>query len=324
MAGFNAVTIETQVAEAAAPSTRRLQVVYILGNSRSGSTILDTLLGNHPAIESVGELVNLPELGWLANQYCACGSRARECVFWEQVRKRWLESTSLSCPAEYVRLQNHVGRYRRLLPGFHRPDTASAEFLRYADCTAALFETIGEVSGKSIVVDSSKIPLRAFLLSLIPQLDLKIIHLVRDARGVAWSLRKSFKADALAGVQRDIRPQPIAQTVIEWMRINAQSNWVRGKLDARRSMGVRYEELTADPRRTLGRIGDLIGCELRELADKVEQDQALSVGHTIAGNRMRMAGQARLRPDEEWRYKMGAMDKWLIGSLAGWQMRRLR
>jgi hypothetical protein len=301
-----------------------MQVVYIMGNSRSGSTILDTLLGNHPAIESVGELVNLPDHGWLANQYCACGSRARECVFWEQVRERWMSRTRLPGIDEYLRLQNRVGRYRRLLPGFHRPDTASVEFQRYADCTVALFESIGEVSGKSIVVDSSKIPLRAYLLSHIPQLDLKIIHLVRDARGVAWSLRKSFKADAHAGVQKDLQAQPVTQSVIEWMRINAQSTWVRARLAAGSSICLRYEDLMADPRGALARIGALAGCDFRDLAGRLEQGKPLAVGHTIAGNRMRMEGQARLRPDEEWRTKMSARDQWLIGSLAGWQMRRLR
>lgn len=318
------MTRQSAASVAEHPRRERRRVVYIMGNSRSGSTILDTLLGNHPAIESVGELVNLPELGWQENQYCACGNRARECAFWEQVRQRWLDKTRLADPGEYLRLQNTVGRYRRLLPGFPRPDTSSAEFQEYAAHTTALFEAISEVSGKPIVVDSSKIPLRAYLLSLMPQLDLKIIHLVRDARGVAWSLRKSFKANEIAGVQKDLRPQPIAQTLIEWMRINAQSNWVRNRFDAGSSIGVRYEDLTAGPGRTLARIGALVGCELRELATRVEQDLPLTVGHTIAGNRLRMAGQARLRADEEWRNKMSSLDKWLIGSLTGWQMRHLR
>jgi len=321
---FSAAEYAVQAAHAPSPSAHRIEVLYIMGNPRSGSTILDTLLGNHPVIESVGELVNLPELGWKQNQFCACGHRARQCGFWEEVRESWLERTSLSGSSEYLRLQNRVGQYRRLLPGFETPDTASEDFTRYAECTAALFETIGEVSGKSIVVDSSKIPLRAYLLSLMPRVDLKLIHLVRDVRGVTWSLRKSFTTDERGGVEREIKPQAVAKTVVNWLRINAQSVWVRERVAAENSICVRYEALMADPAQTLERIGTLVGSDFQELVATLQQGRPLSVGHTISGNRMRMAGSVRLWPDDEWRSKMGTIDKWLIGSLAGWQMRRLR
>ena len=41
-----------------------MKVVYIMGLWRSGSTLLDIVLGNHQSIESVGELRNLPIVGW--------------------------------------------------------------------------------------------------------------------------------------------------------------------------------------------------------------------------------------------------------------------
>jgi len=46
------------------------------------------------------------------------------------------------------------------------------------------------------------------------------------------------------------------------------------------------------------------------------------VRHTIAGNRMRMAGRVRLRADVEWQEKMSPWDRWLCWTLAGWKLRQ--
>ena len=67
----------------------RLRVVYIMGYGRSGSTILDTILGNHPDLESVGELLHAVRLAFLEDEFCACGQRASECPFWTEVLRRW-------------------------------------------------------------------------------------------------------------------------------------------------------------------------------------------------------------------------------------------
>ena len=67
-----------------------VRVLFIVGCGRSGSTILDTVLGNHAAIESVGEACHLAEKAWLSEDtYCACGKLGRECDFWAEVRRCW-------------------------------------------------------------------------------------------------------------------------------------------------------------------------------------------------------------------------------------------
>src|SRR3712207_6848820 len=38
------------------------------GLGRSGSTVLDVVLGNHPSIESVGEVGNLFRTGWVSRE----------------------------------------------------------------------------------------------------------------------------------------------------------------------------------------------------------------------------------------------------------------
>ena len=72
----------------------RPKILYIVGAGRSGSTILDIALGNSPEICSSGELVRLPERGWLDDQYCACGERVNRCAFWRDVKSRWIGRSS--------------------------------------------------------------------------------------------------------------------------------------------------------------------------------------------------------------------------------------
>ena len=45
-----------------------MKVLKITGLGRSGSTILDVVLGNHPQIESVGEVGNLIRNGWISRK----------------------------------------------------------------------------------------------------------------------------------------------------------------------------------------------------------------------------------------------------------------
>jgi hypothetical protein len=131
--------------------------LYIEGYGRSGSTLLDIVLGNHPEVESVGELINLPYSGWYEgwisgkptrSPYCACGERMLECEFWSAVRRKWLENPKMREPQRCLELQEEFGRYRSL-PRLLREQrgSKSALFRCYADHTQALFKAIADVGG---------------------------------------------------------------------------------------------------------------------------------------------------------------------------------
>jgi hypothetical protein len=80
---------------------------------------------------------------------------------------------------------------------------------------------------------------------------------------------------------------------------------------------IRYEDFVSDPRITLGRIGECCGLNLNSVADDVLAGRSIPVGHTIAGNRLRMAGSVRLKPDWEWLEKLSAADRSLCWRIAG-------
>jgi hypothetical protein len=322
-----------------------VKVLKITGLGRSGSTILDVVLGNHSQIESVGEVGNLIRNGWISREslqgidpgrlrvpICTCGKRLdvlyvdapdEACPFWSSVRREWVERTDRDSIESYPKLQNDFEgnkRWPRLLYERRRP---SALFRSYARLTLDLFESIRAVSGKPIVVDSSKSPVRAFALGMIPGIDLYVVHLVRDGRGLITSLRKTFEKDLEAGIMWDHKGHPMWKTVVRWVVLNLASEWVCIQLGPKRTMRLRYEDFVADPEAALGKIGSLIELDLTSVADAASSGKPMQAGHNIGGNRTRKSGFIVLRPDnEEWKTALSPTEQRLAWMLMGWLMRR--
>ncbi|MFK5949808.1 MAG: sulfotransferase [Methylococcales bacterium] len=293
-------------------------VLYIMGMPRSGSTIIDRILGAHDNIVSVGELINLPVNGWINNEYCSCGSRTNDCTFWSTVKADWSDKSDTNTVHNYLSLQSKLEKLWVRFKSFDLPDNYKDDFNNYATMTLSLYKSIQTVSNKKIIVDSSKNPLRAYLLSLMPGINLRIIHLVRDARGVAWSKMKSFKKDEKAGVQADLEPTPLWRTAINWCRINLRCDWVRKQLQANYSMLVCYEDFTNNPEKYFSRIGGLTDEDFTSLIDCLLNKNIQSVGHTIAGNRLRMSPEIKLRVDNEWSSKLSLFENYLVLIVTGW------
>jgi len=300
-----------------------LRVVYIMGAGRSGSTVLAALLGNHPAMENAGELSQLARLGWINGEYCACAQPGNQCPFWCGVRREWQRRIGGDDLEGYVarqrRFEHSRGCLLRLARQQRRP---RPDYQLHLHQTRALLDAIGEVSGRPVIIDSSKWPSRALVLSRTPGVDLRIIYLVRDCRGVAWSQMKSIEKDAKAGMPRANVPCPAWRSALEWIRVDFRVRFVLRYMPEVPLLRVRYEDFVARPQETLEDIGKICGLDLRPVGKAFAAGEPMGVGHAIAGNRLRMAGSVRLKPDTEWLARMSPADRWICWSLSGWRMRQ--
>jgi len=328
-----------------------VRILKITGLGRSGSTILDVVLGNHPQIESVGEVENLIRTGWISHEslrgikprrlrrpLCTCGKRLdvpyvkppdEACPFWSSVRREWVERADGDSIESYPKLQNDFELKRGLPRLLYEKRRPSALFRSYARLTLAFFESIRAVSGKPIIVDSAAVPVRTLALGMIPGIDLYAIHLIRDGRGVITSNRKTLTRDFQAGVKwgyKDhpmYKADPMRKTLIRWIVLNLVSEWVCMQLGPKRTMRLRYEDFVADPKAALGRIGSLIELDLTDTADVATSGKPMSAGHNIGGNRTKRSGFITLRPDaEEWKTALSPTEERLSWMLMGWLMRR--
>ncbi len=299
-----------------------VRVIYIIGAGRSGSTLLDTVLANHPDVVGVGELVNLHSAGWTSNEVCACGELGTKCGFWTRVRESWQRRVPEATVEGYVALQKRIEFYSGL--GFlqiarmlRQRISPTEEFQAYLRQTEALYQAIAEASGKSIVVDSSKHPIRGALLAHMRGIDLRLVHLVRDARAVVWSRKKALEADKKSGVQVAIKPRPAWYSVAFWAFINVLAAIVC-LFRRRQSMRMRYEDFVAEPKAQLERLGQVCELDYSATAQALLTGEPLKVEHPIAGNRMRMKGSVTLKPDWEWRDRLPARDRAVCWLCAGW------
>jgi hypothetical protein len=241
-------------------------VVYICGAGHSGSTLLELMLGAQPGIASFGEVPQgLTRLEQGRETICTCGQAPGNCPVWSHV----------------------IARLRRkgLAPGqrdLPRLLAARAGAMRWSRRSLQLRETyraLSALSGADLIVDSGKTAGAIRRLVGDRGLSVRLVHLVRDGRAVAFSnVRKG--RDPAAGADA-------------WAGSNAAVERLLATPAGQRAIRVRYEDLVAAPAETLGGILAALG---RPPA-AVELDWKRRASHGLNGNRMRLAPVAEIRPD---------------------------
>lgn len=298
MNDLSGIRAEVPQAQAdATAATASIKVVYIAGDGRSGSTLLDRLIGTYPGVFSCGELGNLLMSLTSPDQLCACGSRAQDCSFWAGVGARWSAAVPDFTEREYLMLQRRYERLRSLLRRAPEFNLSNPRFARYAEYTGALFRAIAAASGTRVIVDSSKSPARALALSRVPGLEVCMLHLVRDVRGVAYSLRKLRN-----GTLRPARASNSLRYVGTWAAVNYFCEKVRPQMQ-RPSLLTRYEDYTADPDGLLAAVAEMLGMERVPFESRV--DRLMEQGHQVAGNDARFKPVKRIATDDTWRRQLG-------------------
>lgn len=282
--------------ETVAMDTDHLHVIYIVGQGRSGSTLIDRVLGEFEGVESLCEIRHLWRQGFLENHHCSCGHSFEECGYWRSVAANIpLTRTDIQKCADLLPELTRTGR----IPG----DLAHVKSRRRVkeeshvqDCLQALYRTLAEITGSSVFVDSSKSPAGALLLSRIDKLTVHLLHIVRDIRGVVYSMQKGNISPQFAGPMNTMRP---LRTVVSWIGRNAACEMLRSRLPYYR---MRYEDFVRAPEEAIAKLGARIPpLQGRNPPNIRKGTLDLQEIHTIAGNPSRFAsGTTTIREDLEW------------------------
>ncbi len=293
------------------------KVLYIGGFGRSGSTLVERILGQLPGFCSSGEVVFLWQRGLIDGQLCGCGTPVPECDFWSRVGKTAFGGWDQIDPHEMLALQKRVDR-NRYIPSMVAPKlrpAAQADLDRYTDVLSKLYRAIGEAAGARVVIDASKHASTAFLLRRVPGIDLRVVHLVRDSRGVAYSWTKEVKKPEVTGDDAFMPQYSPSSSGRQWVAYNLMFDAL-GAIDS--TMLLRYEALMANPREGLERIlahaGEPVTPESFAFLGDGWVD--LAVDHTVAGNPMRFhQGRLDLRLDQAWTTKLPERDRKVVTAI---------
>jgi hypothetical protein len=293
------------------------RVLFLGGLGRSGTTLVERLLGELPGVCALGEIVHLWQRDVRDDERCGCGVRFSACDFWDAVGERAFGGWHQVDVYRVLALQNAVERTRYIprLAASRLPEEHVALIEEYAGYYAAIYEAAAAVSGAEVVVDSSKHSALAHCLRWVPGLDLRVAHVVRDARGVAYSWTKTVVRPE-AEVPAEMTRYSPARSALLWNAHNAAFALLgRRGVPVRR---IRYEEFVADPRTGLLDLAAFagLGITVADLKFIDGEEAELRPGHSAAGNPMRFTvGRIPLRRDDAWHDALPPGQRRLVGTV---------
>ncbi|WP_133912227.1 sulfotransferase [Streptomyces sp. NBC_00582] len=281
-----------------------VRVLYITGWMRSGSTLLGNVLNELPGVRHIGELHFLWKNGVLGagtNSSCGCGQPLTGCPLWSEALAALPAGGTEATAHRMLALQRklmrtrHTGARLAEARGARPVDAGVTELL---DQSAAVYRGTAAHGADRLVVDGSKCPAEAAALLGRGDLDVKVLHIVRDPRATALSYRSA---------KEYIDPMSPARSSGYWTAFNLASERV-GRQAPDRYLRIRHEDLSTRPRETVAEVLRFAG-----LDDEVPVDTAgrvtLGVNHTVTGNPDRLRrGVTAIRPDERWRTALSTAD----------------
>lgn len=291
-----------------------LEVVFIVGNQRSGSTLLVNLLGELDSVFGAGELYNLWDRSLRRpTAQCSCKELVRSCPVWSAV----LESMKMPGGGEID--PPTVRRWQRQAVGGRRPwAKATPTTAEYRQVMGDLYRAIAGVTGASTVIDSSKSPAYAATLAAMPGISTSVVHLVRDPRGIVYSRQRGWKSweRSTAREGRTLPASTVARIVLAWIRANLAAELLTRR-KGMPAVRIRYEDLAADPATTLRRITDLVGLASEPLPLDDDHTARFGLQHVAAGNPSRFrTGSLVLKEDRAWAGELPRRHRLLAAVLA--------
>lgn len=295
--------------------------IYICSAARSGSTLLDMLLGGHSSGASLGEFSFLGKAISL-QQSCGCGSQITECDAWDKVLskiilekginlrekpyalRQWDTKASVVIdPLQQTKGYLFLSKLRAILAKLHFSGCPNAlkpgmpnSLKKGAENTEYLYELILKEWDKSFIIDSSKNYLKAIQIYKNSPTKTKVILLTRDGRGVFFSrFNTGFtKKESFQG----------------WYRYYRSALYFLSKhIEKKDLLIVKYEDLMGDLEGELKRI-----CAWAQIDYESEMCE-LSSGerHLVNGNNTMFKRDKPIKLDERWKTELQINDlEWFM------------
>lgn len=261
-------------------------IIYIAGYGRSGSTLLDVIFGSHAQIIGVGELAKIFECIDEPTSTCSCGENVFNCSFWGGITKHLLSSKNAKQTNQDGTIQKACEEWTNFSLLFN---VKKKKYDRYKTLITNLFDYIFKISDKEFIVDSSKNAYtsawRPLALKKICGYDVKMIHLIRNGKGVINSKIKGDNSEMRKGIYRK-KPLAAYEGLIGWIFSNIIVIITRTFFPSDAYHLMKYEDLVRDPEKELIKAGSFIGLDFKETINLISKMKPIQVGHLVFGNRL--------------------------------------
>lgn len=278
------------------------KIIYIASNAHSGSTLLDLVIGSAPHVCPVGELMLLKP--YLKEEPFNTkhnpehtddsGYPAKKSPFWAWFANHqscYLRATQLDHSFRWSdRLRILVGRTpKHYQANYHNEPL-------YTDIQAQAEDVFAEPI--SYIVDSSKTLARLHEILHTTDLDVYVIHLVRDVRGVANSQKG----------------QAILKSAWYWWQINfSLAPYIKTHVAPERHLRLRYEDFVTHPEHYIAEINAFAGIAIDP--DTLTEHINAEDSYRFAGNGMRHKSFPGINPDQKWKRRLSRLQQVLLAPL---------
>jgi hypothetical protein len=265
--------------------SRPRKLIYIVGSSHSGSTVLDMLLSTRGKAVGLGQVWTIlgEDSTKTQQRVCSCGATAMECALWRPVIEQLMRLPETATPRD---------RYRLLLQSVDR-----------------LYGT------EMAVIDSSKHAHHlAILNSEIPEVSVTVLHNIKDVR--------PFTISTLDNIERKTLRRALPEKIfLQWYRDNRASYALATELSGRPPVRVMYEGVCLATEAVAARLSQGLGDDYIDMAADLNSGHT----HIISGNRMRLRadGKAeRLAYDNRWMVRSEWLRPYTLLPMVRWYNER--
>lgn len=295
-------------------------VLYLAGIGRSGTTLIERTIAETPGVTALGEVMHLWDRGLVRGELCGCGAPFRECPFWSKVGASAFGGWDNVDTDRMAFLKGRVDRASRVPAIAARlPRSLDRDVEEYVDHYERLYRAAQELVG-GVLVDSSKQVSLAWCLQRSRGIDLRVVHCVRDSRGVVSSWSRETSRPEAVSAEHELMPtySPLNVSAL-WMLHNAEIEALGRRVPLVR---LRYEDFVRAPETSIRRVLDLADVEAP--TDHIHGSSVhLGEAHSCSGNPMRFKqGEIALVADERWRRELSAARRRAVTTFTAPLLRR--
>jgi hypothetical protein len=257
--------------------------------------------------------------GVATGDLCGCGEPVGQCALWSRVLGEVERRSPGLDMARLERTRQRITEGWDFLRYMFLPRSVSGlarDIDEYHRFLATLYRSIRSVTGARFVVDASKNVFFAKLLTETPGVRVSFVHLVRDSRGVAHSLKRKQPRPGTHGRSEYFRQHGTFVGTVLWSGANLMTEWLGGR--AASFVRVRYEDFIAEPSATVQRILREIepAQSLPAITHVNGKSVRLGADHVVASNPNRSRrGEIELHEDAAWRLEMSLLRRWMTTGL---------
>lgn len=251
-------------------------LIYIIGAGRSGTTLLDIVLGNNKNSISLGEINR-----YFRRKGIPPKRTPQDPVFsfWKSIKNK-IDGKIINTNYEDLdKVFNKNEYHSGILKSFKKKNDQ-----RYIEALKAQYISLCELAEENVLIESSKYPVRALNLSNYisgENLEIKYIFIKKDPVKVVESFNKKdveqphkgFFASNLYYLVVNLLCGKVVRTLVK-----------RGH----KVFKLKYEDFMENPEAMLNELANGIEVNFDEVKSKISNNSPLKTGFLFDGNRIRL------------------------------------